>query len=38
MKSLTIPYIPALEMLDASSIIDVIATTPPPQYLDQANS
>ena len=37
MKSLTIPYIPALEMLDASSIIDVMERKTPRHYMDQAN-
>ena len=37
MKTLTIPYIPALEMLDASSVINVIERKTPLHYIDQVN-
>ena len=37
MKNLSIPYIPALEMLDASSVINVMERKVPRHYMDQAN-
>ena len=37
MKNLTIPYFPALEMLDASSVINVMERKVPRHYMDQAN-
>ena len=37
MKNLSIPYIPALEMLDASSVINVMERKTPLQYINQVN-
>ena len=37
MKNLIIPYMPALEMLDASSVIDVIERKTQRHYIDQVN-
>ena len=37
MKQLTIPYHPALEMLDTASVIDIIERKTPRHYIDQVN-
>ena len=37
MKNLKIPYLPALEMLDASSVINVMERKVTRHYIDQAN-
>ena len=37
MRTLTIPYLPALEMLEASSITQVLERMTPRHYIDQVN-